>query len=36
MSWVEVDGPGWKWVQGLVIPIKISEILLLCIAPEIL
>ena len=20
MSWVEVDGAGWRWVQGLVIP----------------
>ena len=20
MSWVEVDGAGWKWVHGLVIP----------------
>ena len=22
MSWVEVDGAGWRWVHGLVIPIK--------------
>ena len=21
MSWVEVDGAGWSWVHGLVIPI---------------
>ena len=21
MSWVEVDGPGWRWVHGSVIPI---------------
>ena len=21
MSWVEVDGAGWRWVHGLVIPI---------------
>ena len=20
MSWVEVDGAGWRWVHGLVIP----------------
>ena len=20
MSWVEVDGAGWRWVQGLIIP----------------
>ena len=23
MSWVEVDGAGWRWVQSLVIPRKI-------------
>ena len=22
MSWVEVDGAGWRWVHGLVIPIN--------------
>ena len=22
MSWVEVDGAGWRWVHGLVTPIK--------------
>ena len=22
MSWVEVDGAGWRWVHGLVIPKK--------------
>ena len=22
MSWVEVDGAGWRWVHGLVIPIR--------------
>ena len=22
MSWVEVDGAGWRWVHGLVIPNK--------------
>ena len=21
MSWVEVDGAGWRWVHGLVIPV---------------
>ena len=21
MSWMEVDGAGWRWVHGLVIPI---------------
>ena len=21
MSWVEVDGGGWRWVYGLVIPV---------------
>ena len=20
MSWVEIDGAGWRWVHGLVIP----------------
>ena len=20
MSWVEVDGAGWRWVQGLIMP----------------
>ena len=23
MSWVEVDGAGWRWVRGLVIPFTI-------------
>ena len=23
MSWREVDGTGWKWEHGLVIPMKI-------------
>ena len=23
MSWVEVDGAEWRWLHGLVIPIKI-------------
>ena len=23
MSWVEVDGAGWRWVHGLVIPSEI-------------
>ena len=32
MSWVEVDGAGWSWVHGLVIPfentyISLSEVL---------
>ena len=22
MSWVEMDGAGWRWVHGLVIPIQ--------------
>ena len=22
VSWVEVDGDGWRWVRGLVIPDK--------------
>ena len=22
MSWGEVDGAGWRWVHGLVIPMK--------------
>ena len=22
MSWVEVGGAGWRWVHGLVIPIR--------------
>ena len=22
MSWVEVDGAGWRWVHGLVIPVS--------------
>ena len=21
MSWLEVDGAGWRWVHGLVIPV---------------
>ena len=25
MSWVEVDGAGWSWVHGLVIPINYSH-----------
>ena len=25
MSWVEVDGAGWSWVHGLVIPKKIKN-----------
>ena len=25
MSWVEVDGAGWRWVHGLVIPIYFYE-----------
>ena len=25
MSWVEVDGAGWRWVDGLVIPLKFSN-----------
>ena len=25
MSWVEVDGAGWRWVHGLVIPIPIEN-----------
>ena len=25
MSWVEVDGAGWRWVHGLVIPIQQSN-----------
>ena len=28
MNWVEVDGAGWKWVHGLVIPEKNKEILI--------
>ena len=24
MSWVEVDGAGWGWVDGLVIPCGIN------------
>ena len=24
MSWVEVDGAGWNWVHGLVIPIQLE------------
>ena len=27
MSWVEVDGAGWRWVDGLVIPIKLFPII---------
>ena len=22
ISWVEVDGAGWRWVHGLVIPLE--------------
>ena len=25
MSWVEVDGAGWRWVYCLVIPLKFSN-----------
>ena len=25
MSWVEVDGAGWSWVHGLVIPVLICR-----------
>ena len=25
MSWVEVDGAGWSWVHGLVIPVLLSS-----------
>ena len=25
MSWVEVDGAGWWWVHGLVIPIMVQD-----------
>ena len=25
MSWVEVDGAGWRWVHGLVIPFLNNE-----------
>ena len=28
MSWVEVDGGGWSWVQGLVIPLDLKVFLL--------
>ena len=28
MSWVEVDGGGWRWVQGLVIPLDLKVFLL--------
>ena len=27
ISWVEVDGAGWRWVHGLVIPIQKYRIL---------
>ena len=28
MSWVEVDGAGWRWVHGLVIPfIKVRSLI---------
>ena len=27
MSWVEVDGDGWSWVHGLVIPIRLHNLL---------
>ena len=26
MSWVEVDGAGWRWVHGLVIPVYYMKI----------
>ena len=26
MSWIEVDGAGWRWGHGLVIPIKKSMV----------
>ena len=25
MSWVEVNGAGWRWVHGLVIPISLHK-----------
>ena len=25
MSWVQVDGAGWSWVHGLVIPISLRQ-----------
>ena len=25
MSWVEVDGAGWRWVHGLVIPLYVNH-----------
>ena len=28
MSWVEVDGAGWRWVHGLVIPVIFSVALI--------
>ena len=27
MSWVEVDGAGWRWVHGLVIPLLKNNVL---------
>ena len=31
-SWVEVDGVGWSWVHGLVIPVNriIKDLLIIC------
>ena len=25
MTWVEVDGAGWRWVHGLVIPLSTDK-----------
>ena len=32
MSWLEVDGAGWSWVHGLVIPVNriIKDLLIIC------
>ena len=32
MSWVEVDGAGWRWVYGLVIPLSFPFVLVLFIS----
>ena len=29
-SWVEVDGAGWSWVHGLVIPFRIYIPVIIC------
>ena len=29
MSWMEVDGAGWRWVHGLVIPKRKKYLVLL-------